>query len=130
MSLRKKARTKTVPMAFRCPVDLYEYVKRTASSPGKRGEVVRDAVALDRDLADRLAPLTEKLEKYALHAHLNMGDDLAEVIAQLATYGLAVWEMRELLAEDADMVPATPLEFAESVETEYTRLRAISGGRR
>lgn len=94
VSLRKKSRQRSVSMAVRVPHDLYEYVRRTAVSPGRRGEVVRDAITLDRDLAAKIGPDEEAMEAFAKSQSLNMDEDLAEVMARLMRLGIAVFKLK------------------------------------
>lgn len=86
----KKAKAAALPTtSFRCPPDLRHYIEDTAATTGRdQTEVITDALALDRDLAQKLKAEQKRLEAYAAANGLHMDHDLAEVLARLVRAGL------------------------------------------
>lgn len=92
VSLRgKKAEEERSPMmSFRCPPEFRRYIDETAKRYEKdKTEVLTDALALDRDLAERLKDERSRLETFAKNEGLRMDADLPEILARLVLDGLA-----------------------------------------
>lgn len=80
-------------VSFRCPPELIEYVRQVAKNPNRdQTEVITSAIALDRDLAEKLLGEKSRLLAFAEAHGLDMHEDLAEILAQLVQLGLEAYD--------------------------------------
>jgi hypothetical protein len=88
--LRKpKGIQKKIPVAWRLEQDLVEYLQKAAE--GRRGaqtELVEDALRVQRDMGELLAPDLERLKRFALDLGLDLHENEAEVIAKAVRLAL------------------------------------------
>jgi hypothetical protein len=95
-----------VSFFFRGPKTLKDYVVLEAHGrETEQGKVILAAIALERDLGDRLASLSDRIEAFAAERNLSLEQDLPEILARLVRRGLGVPEQDEV-ARAAEPVAA------------------------